>query len=106
MCVQISLCATHLPGEHRRAKRVSESRRTHSSLLALLLTLIFFLYSQGAAVDIFALAHFLGWLGKALILRDYWLCWVSVTRFLSPFPHVMPRNSSARSLTCCSCRNV
>ncbi|KAG9051694.1 hypothetical protein FS837_000083 [Tulasnella sp. UAMH 9824] len=28
------------------------------------------------AVDIFALAHFLGWLGKALILRDYWLCWI------------------------------
>ncbi|ORX84416.1 PSS-domain-containing protein [Anaeromyces robustus] len=26
--------------------------------------------------DIFVLAHFLGWFGRALILRDYWFCWV------------------------------
>lgn len=29
------------------------------------------------AIDIFCLAHALGWFGKALILRDYWFCWVS-----------------------------
>ncbi|KAI5827386.1 PSS-domain-containing protein [Schizophyllum commune Tattone D] len=28
------------------------------------------------AIDIFCLAHALGWLGKALILRDYWFCWI------------------------------
>lgn len=30
---------------------------------------------QGA-IDIFCLAHALGWFGKAMILRDYWFCWV------------------------------
>lgn len=29
------------------------------------------------AIDIFCLAHALGWFGKALILRDYWFCWVN-----------------------------
>lgn len=29
------------------------------------------------AIDIFCLAHALGWFGKAMILRDYWFCWVS-----------------------------
>ncbi|EJD50505.1 PSS-domain-containing protein [Auricularia subglabra TFB-10046 SS5] len=28
------------------------------------------------AIDIFCLAHALGWYGKALILRDYWFCWI------------------------------
>ena len=28
------------------------------------------------AVDIFCVAHTLGWFGKAMILRDYWFCWV------------------------------
>ncbi|KIJ55000.1 hypothetical protein M422DRAFT_221436 [Sphaerobolus stellatus SS14] len=28
------------------------------------------------AIDIFCLAHSLGWFGKALILRDYWFCWI------------------------------
>ena len=28
------------------------------------------------ALDIFCIAHALGWFGKALILRDYWFCWV------------------------------
>ncbi|KAJ3973429.1 phosphatidyl serine synthase-domain-containing protein [Lentinula raphanica] len=28
------------------------------------------------AVDIFCLAHALGWFGKAMILRDYWFCWI------------------------------
>lgn len=27
-------------------------------------------------LDIFCVAHTLGWFGKALILRDYWFCWV------------------------------
>jgi phosphatidylserine synthase 2 len=27
-------------------------------------------------VDIFVLAHVLGWYGKSLILRDYWFCWI------------------------------
>ncbi|KAJ1968739.1 hypothetical protein H4R35_006344 [Dimargaris xerosporica] len=27
-------------------------------------------------VDIFVLAHALGWFGKALIIRDVWLCWI------------------------------
>lgn len=31
-------------------------------------------------MDVFVLAHVLGWYGKAIILRDYWLCWIlSVT---------------------------
>lgn len=28
------------------------------------------------AMDIFAFAHTIGWFGKALILRDYWFCWI------------------------------
>ncbi|KAG8862473.1 hypothetical protein FRB96_001544 [Tulasnella sp. 330] len=28
------------------------------------------------AFDIFCVAHLLGWLGKAIILRDYWFCWI------------------------------
>jgi phosphatidylserine synthase 2 len=28
------------------------------------------------ALDIFCLAHALGWFGKGMILRDYWFCWV------------------------------
>ncbi|EIN12808.1 PSS-domain-containing protein [Punctularia strigosozonata HHB-11173 SS5] len=28
------------------------------------------------AIDIFCLAHSLGWFGKAMILRDYWFCWI------------------------------
>ncbi|KAJ8079905.1 hypothetical protein AAF712_010811 [Marasmius tenuissimus] len=28
------------------------------------------------AIDIFCLAHALGWFGKAMILRDYWFCWI------------------------------
>ncbi|KAI0059613.1 PSS-domain-containing protein [Artomyces pyxidatus] len=28
------------------------------------------------SLDIFCLAHALGWFGKALILRDYWFCWI------------------------------
>ncbi|KAF8581555.1 PSS-domain-containing protein [Ramaria rubella] len=28
------------------------------------------------AIDVFCLAHALGWFGKALILRDYWFCWI------------------------------
>lgn len=28
------------------------------------------------ALDIFCIAHTLGWFGKALILRDYWFCWI------------------------------
>lgn len=36
------------------------------------------------AMDIFCLAHALGWFGKAMILRDYWFCWVSSTLCYSP----------------------
>lgn len=28
------------------------------------------------SIDIFCLAHALGWFGKAMVLRDYWFCWV------------------------------
>ncbi|KAI5123136.1 hypothetical protein M0805_000839 [Coniferiporia weirii] len=28
------------------------------------------------SLDIFCVAHALGWFGKALILRDYWFCWI------------------------------
>ena len=31
---------------------------------------------KGAALDIFALSHFLGWLVKSLMLRDMWFCWI------------------------------
>ncbi|CAO0789439.1 unnamed protein product [Mucor circinelloides] len=27
-------------------------------------------------MDIFVVAHAVGWFGKALILRDYWFCWI------------------------------
>lgn len=27
-------------------------------------------------MDIFVIAHAVGWFGKALILRDYWFCWI------------------------------
>ena len=29
-------------------------------------------------IDFFCFAHILGWFGKALILRDYWFCWVKM----------------------------
>jgi len=28
------------------------------------------------AIDIFCVAHTFGWFGKAMILRDYWFCWI------------------------------
>jgi len=28
------------------------------------------------ALDVFCIAHALGWFGKAMILRDYWFCWI------------------------------
>jgi phosphatidylserine synthase 2 len=31
------------------------------------------IYNQ---LDVFVLAHTLGWIAKSLVLRDYWLCWV------------------------------
>lgn len=34
------------------------------------------------AIDIFCLAHALGWFGKAMILRDYWFCWVNCNSLL------------------------
>ncbi|KAF9508315.1 hypothetical protein BS47DRAFT_1350499 [Hydnum rufescens UP504] len=34
-----------------------------------------------SAIDIFCLAHALGWFGKALILRDYWFCWILSVAF-------------------------
>lgn len=33
------------------------------------------------AMDIFAYAHTVGWMGKAVNLRDYWLCWVLSVSF-------------------------
>jgi len=33
------------------------------------------------AIDIFCVAHALGWFGKALILRDYWFCWILSVAF-------------------------
>ncbi|KAJ6583913.1 PSS-domain-containing protein [Mycena vulgaris] len=30
----------------------------------------------GNALDVFCVAHTLGWFGKAMILRDYWFCWI------------------------------
>ena len=44
------------------------------------------------ALDIFCVAHALGWFGKALILRDYWFCWVRV---------VFPYHKSAISDSVC-----
>jgi len=32
-------------------------------------------------VDEFVPAHFLGWFGKAILLRDYWLCWILSVSF-------------------------
>src|ERR1700761_1447065 len=37
------------------------------------------------AIDIFCLAHTLGWFGKALILRDYWFCWVGFISWRADF---------------------
>ncbi|TDL17759.1 phosphatidylserine synthase 2 [Rickenella mellea] len=33
------------------------------------------------AIDIFCIAHALGWFGKAMILRDYWFCWILSVAF-------------------------
>jgi phosphatidylserine synthase 2 len=41
------------------------------------------------AIDIFCLAHALGWFGKAMILRDYWFCWVW-SIFILPFVVMEP----------------
>jgi len=30
-------------------------------------------------MDIFCIAHALGWFAKAMILRDYWFCWVRLS---------------------------
>jgi len=43
--------------------------------------------------DIFVLAHFLGWFGRALILRDYWFCWILSILFEFceySFQHLLP----------------
>ena len=32
-------------------------------------------------IDIFVFAHTIGWFGKALILRDFWLCWILSVAF-------------------------
>ncbi len=40
------------------------------------------------AIDIFCLAHALGWFGKALILRDYWFCWVNF-QFITDFNYLV-----------------
>lgn len=45
------------------------------------------------ALDIFCVAHTLGWFGKAMILRDYWFCWVGYLRRGHMF--LMWRRSSA-----------
>jgi hypothetical protein len=37
--------------------------------------------------NIFCVAHTLGWSGKAMLLRDYWICWV---RHLMPHWHDLP----------------
>lgn len=31
--------------------------------------------------DIFVLAHILGWYAKAIVLRDYWFCWILSVMF-------------------------
>lgn len=36
----------------------------------------FALFTEALTSDIFMLAHFLGWVGKALMLRDWTLCWI------------------------------
>ncbi|KAF7314787.1 Phosphatidylserine synthase 2 [Mycena kentingensis (nom. inval.)] len=33
------------------------------------------------AMDVFCLAHAIGWFGKAMILRDYWFCWILSVMF-------------------------
>ena len=38
---------------------------------------LFLTHRAQDAIDIFCLAHALGWFGKAMILRDYWFCWVN-----------------------------
>jgi len=40
------------------------------------MVLILFYIIKDQIYDIFVLAHFLGWFGRALILRDYWFCWI------------------------------
>jgi len=32
-------------------------------------------------IDEFVLAHFVGWFGKSIMLRDYWLCWIFSVSF-------------------------
>ncbi|RKO83774.1 phosphatidyl serine synthase-domain-containing protein [Blyttiomyces helicus] len=32
-------------------------------------------------MDVFVIAHTLGWFGKAIILRDYWFCWILSVMF-------------------------
>ncbi|RUP51184.1 phosphatidyl serine synthase-domain-containing protein [Jimgerdemannia flammicorona] len=32
-------------------------------------------------LDAFVLAHLLGWYGKAVVLRDYWFCWILSVMF-------------------------
>ena len=44
-------------------------------------------------MDVFALAHFLGWVLKALLLRHYGICWtISVTWEITEvaFAHLLP----------------
>ncbi|KAJ7892324.1 phosphatidylserine synthase 2 [Mycena olivaceomarginata] len=45
------------------------------------------------ALDAFCAAHIVGWLGKALVLRDYWFCWIlSITFELAEYSlqHQLP----------------
>lgn len=31
--------------------------------------------------DIFVIGHAVGWFGKAIVLRDYWFCWINSVMF-------------------------
>lgn len=50
-------------------------------------------------LDLFALAHFVGWFGKAVILRDFWFCLVLSVMFEVCFQSVNPRKNRFM-LTC------
>jgi phosphatidylserine synthase 2 len=64
-------------GERRKEK--GERRKdvvAHLSLLLPVLTQPLFLCTHQDQSDIFVVAHVLGWYAKAIVLRDYWFCWI------------------------------
>ncbi|KAK0462058.1 phosphatidyl serine synthase-domain-containing protein [Desarmillaria tabescens] len=66
----LGLCPGH-DADPRSGSGGPSSRRRATRRIARLVGRV-----SGTHLTCFAVAHTLGWFGKAMILRDYWFCWI------------------------------